>query len=127
MVELAIREHSPQPLKRLIAAVLCAVLLLAFWGWIWIVAVGLGQLFSSTEDGMCQQPEYLYGAALILLASAGFATSGLGIRRSAGVVLGRTDRGDYVWPAAGTALLALAAAATMTVLKPDFTLVPGVC
>jgi hypothetical protein len=110
------------------AGIACsALLLLALWGWIWILAVGLGQLFSSTEDGACQQPEYLYGAALILVASAGFAASGLGIRRSAGVLLGGTDRGDCVWPTVLTVPLALAATATMTVLKPDFTLVPGAC
>lgn len=127
MVELAITERAPQPLKRLLAAVVCAVLLLAFWSWVWIVAIGLGQLFSSTDDGACQQPEYLYGAALIAIAVFGLMTSGLGVGRAGSLVLGRARRGAYAWPAVVTVLLAFAAIATMTVLKPGFTLVPGAC
>jgi hypothetical protein len=127
MGELSIADGGRRALRRLLAAGVAAVLIAALWGWVWVLVIGLGQLFSSSQDGGCQQPEYLYGGVLIVLALVGGSTAILGSRRAALVALGRTDDLGY-WPHVAVAvLLALGAIATMTVLKPDFTLIPGAC
>jgi hypothetical protein len=127
MAEVSIGEGARRALSRVSAAGVFAALLAAFWGWLWVFVLGLGQLFSSTDDGACQQPEYLYGGALVVLALGGCATGLLGARRAGMAAVGRTAGALYGRHVVVTVLLALAAAETMTVLKPDFTFVPGAC
>jgi hypothetical protein len=130
VAELSMSEQDPRPLgaiQRTVAAALSVAFLCALWGWAWALVIGLGQLFRSTEDGACQQPEYVYGAALILLGIGGVTASVLGIRGAGRVALGRGRKAEYVGAAAATVLLAIGVIATVTVLKPNFTLLPGPC
>jgi hypothetical protein len=127
MAEVSISGGGRRVLGRVLATGVFAALLAAFWGWLWVLVIGLGQLFNSTDDGACQQPEYLYGGALVVLALGGCTTTLLGARRAGMLALGRTNDPLYGRHVVVTVLLALAAVATMTVLKPDFTVVPGAC
>ena len=63
----------------------------------------------------------------MLLAVGGVAASVLGMRAAARVAIGRQDQPVYLRALAAAAVLAVGIIATVTVLKPDFTVVPGPC